>query len=73
MQGRIESGQKVTVSPVDPKTLKIDDIVLCTIKGKHFLHLVKEIDQDRFLIGNNKGSINGWTRQIHGILTRTED
>jgi hypothetical protein len=29
-------------------------------KGNYLLHLVKEINGERFLIGNNLGKINGW-------------
>lgn len=57
MQGRIESGQKVTLT--QPADLKVDDIVLVLVKGKVYLHLIKEIN-GKYLIGNNKGGINGW-------------
>ncbi len=57
MQGRIESGQKVTLT--QPTDLKVDDIVLVWVKGKVYLHLIKEIN-GKYLIGNNKGGINGW-------------
>src|SRR3954467_14637767 len=61
MAGRIESGQLCTVAPVDPSTLQADDIVLCRVRGREFIHLVKAIqDQMRFQIGNNRGGINGW-------------
>ena len=60
MKGRIESGQLCTVSPVDPATLQVGDIVLCRVRGREFLHLVKAIQDGRFQIGNNRGYINGW-------------
>jgi hypothetical protein len=49
-------------------------IVLCRVKGSDYLHLVKAIDGDRFLIGNNRGGINGWItgRAIFGRLVRVE-
>lgn len=60
MKGKIESGQLVTVCPIREQTLKVDDIVLCKVKGGYFLHLIKAINAGKFQIGNNKGSINGW-------------
>ena len=60
MKGRLESGQLCTVSPVDPATLQVGDIVLCRVRGREFLHLVKAIQDGRFQIGNNRGYINGW-------------
>ena len=60
MAGKIESGQLCTVTPVDPSTLRVGDIVLCRVHGAEYLHLVKAIDADRFQIGNNRGRINGW-------------
>lgn len=59
MQGKIESGQLVTVSPTWD-VLKKDDIVLCKVKRSHYLHLIKAIKGSQFQIGNNKGGINGW-------------
>lgn len=69
MKGKINSGDKVTVEPIDTDDIKINDIVLCKVKGKQYLHLVKAIDNGRFLIGNNRGYNNGWTRTIFGKAT----
>ena len=41
MRGRITSGQLCTVEPVDPGTLIVGDIVLCTVRGSQYLHLIK--------------------------------
>jgi len=60
MTGRIESGQLCTIAPVDPSALKVDDIVLCRVRGTEYLHLIKAIQDSRFQIGNNRGKINGW-------------
>ena len=62
MKGKIEDGQLVTVSP-DVSNLNKDDIVLCKVKGNHYLHLIKAIKGDQYLIGNNRGGINGWTNK----------
>lgn len=60
MEGKISSGQLVTVAPITDQTIEVGDIVLCKVRGKHFLHLVKAISDERFQIGNNRGFINGW-------------
>jgi hypothetical protein len=75
MVGRIKSGQLCMVAPVRPETLQVDDIVLCKVNGREYLHLVKAISGARFQIGNNRGLINGWVgaNAIFGILVRVED
>lgn len=55
MVGKIESGQLCTVEPVrDYSTLAVGDIVLCRVRGKEYLHLIKALDGERFQIGNNR-------------------
>jgi hypothetical protein len=45
----------------------VGDIVYCKVKGRVFTHLVKAKSPEKgCLIGNNKGGINGWTRNIYG-------
>lgn len=74
MKGKIESGQLCTVEPVAPAALQVGDIVLCKVGGRQYLHLVKAIDGERFLIGNNRGRINGWigSGAIYGRCIRVE-
>jgi len=60
MRGRIEDNQPVTLAPIDPEDVHVDDIVLVRWKGNVLLHLVKEATADRLLIGNNVGKVNGW-------------
>jgi hypothetical protein len=71
MSGIIESGQEVTVKPVEKGDLQKGDVVLCTVKGKDYLHKIVAIKGLRYQIGNNKGKINGWIgfNQIHGKVT----
>jgi hypothetical protein len=75
MTGRIESGQLCTVSPVDPASLTVGDVVLCKVNGHHYLHLIRAIQGDRFQIANNHGHINGWVghNAIYGRCVRVED
>ena len=63
----IASGQKHKLAPVNIKDVEKGDIVYCKVKGSWYTHLVKAINPDKgCLIGNNKGRINGWTKQVYG-------
>lgn len=74
MTGKVESGQLCTVEPTDPDILKVGDIVLCKVRGKEYLHLIKAIQGQRFQIGNNRGRINGWVtaNAIFGRCSKIE-
>jgi hypothetical protein len=74
MRGRIEPGQLCTVVPVDPAKLAVGDIVLCAVGKQQYLHIVRAIEPGRFLIGNNRGHLNGWVgpADIHGKCTGVE-
>lgn len=87
MQGRIESGQLVTVVPAFKEYTTVahttdiaepdeGDIVLCKVEGRQWLHLVSAIGSDgRYQISNNKGHINGWCTKdnIFGMVVYIED
>ena len=75
MRGRIESGQLVTLAPVHLPDVKIDDAVFVRWKGNYLLHLIKDIQEDKYLIGNNIGKINGWVSgsDIIAVVTRVEN
>lgn len=60
MRGKIESGQLVTIKPINCLTVVVGDVVFVKWKNNYLLHLVKEVNNDMFLIGNNLGKINGW-------------
>ena len=60
MRGRIESGQLVTLAPVEPIAVQADDVVLVEWRGNFLLHLVKEVRDGQLLLGNNLGKVNGW-------------
>lgn len=72
MKGKIESGQLVTVEPLYGKELMVNDIVLCKVNGRQYLHLIKAKRGKQYQIGNNKGGINGWitSNSIYGICTK---
>lgn len=79
MAPKINSGDLVTVEPITAfDAIETDDIVLCNVGRNEYLHLVKSIrtrdGRWSFLIGNNRGGINGWAQesQMHGKLIRVE-
>ena len=77
MSGKIDSGQLCTVMPAKTEDLKVGDIVLCKVNGFNgfqYLHLIKAIQGKRFLIGNNRGRVNGWVGEngIYGKCLRVE-
>lgn len=78
MRGRIESGQRVTVDPLDEEP-SVGEVVLCRVHGRCFLHLIKATQGHgsarRYLIGNNRGGINGWVPRtaIYGRCIAVED
>jgi len=61
MRGKIESGQRVTIAPIDPEQVNIGDIVFIKWHGGHLLHLIVKATATDVLIGNNLGKKNGWT------------
>lgn len=46
---------------------EIGDIVFCKIKGRYIdAHLITKKDGARYMISNNHGYDNGWTKTIYG-------
>ncbi len=63
----ITSGQDHKLSPVNWEDCEVGDIVYCKVKSYYYTHLVKAKNQEKgLLIGNNKGGINGWTKNVYG-------
>lgn len=66
----IKSGQNHQLSPIQLHDVVVGDVVYCKVRGNFYTHLVKAINNKKgILIGNNKGGINGWTRQVYGKVT----
>ena len=74
MAGLINSGDLVTVAPIGEKLIEVGDIVLCTVNGSDYLHIVKALQGSQCQIGNNRGRINGWTNlsKVYGKVTAVE-
>jgi hypothetical protein len=75
MKGKVNDRALVTVEPVtDASSIEVGDVVLCSVRGARYLHLVKARRGDRLLIGNNIGGTNGWISpsQLSGKLVRVD-
>ena len=68
----LKSGQPVICKPVTEETeLKKNDIVLCKVKGKYYLHKISAIKNGvSYQISNNHGHVNGTIGRssIYGIV-----
>ena len=74
MKGKVNDGDLVTLEPCDPGKLSAGDVVLVRVRGTDYLHLIKAVNGDRVLIGNNRGGTNGWVGRncVYGIATKIE-
>lgn len=63
----IKSGQEHILAPVKWEDCEVDDIVYCKVNGRFYTHLVKAKQPNKgLLIGNNRGGVNGWTKNVLG-------
>ena len=71
MEPLIRSGEEHVLAPTSWEACEVGDIVYCKVKGRYYTHLVKAKNPAKgLLIGNNKGNINGWTKQVFGKVVR---
>lgn len=70
----LKSGQSVICEPVTEDTvLNKNDIVLCKVSGRYYLHKISAIkNKVRYQISNNHGHVNGiiTRNNIYGIVTK---
>lgn len=67
----LKSRQPVVLEPTDWTKVKVGDIVFCRVHSRYYTHLVKATDQNKgCLIGNNKGHINGWSKNVYGKVIK---
>ncbi len=63
----LKSNQPHKLSPITWQEVKPGDIVYCKVRGNFYTHLCKAIQATKgCLIANNKGNVNGWTKQVYG-------
>jgi hypothetical protein len=72
MKPILESKSLLTFAKQD--NYEIGDIVFCKVKGRYIdAHIVtKKDDKKGFMIANNHGWENGWTKQIFGRVIYAE-
>ena len=76
MEPLIASGDRVTLSPYERKPWP-NDIVLVRVNNFVYVHKIVQVAYSRplqpamYLIGNNKGKLNGWVpiQNIYGVVT----
>ena len=68
----LKSGSLITFEKKE--NYKIGDIVFCKVNGRYIdAHKVTKIGPDgRYMIANNKGFENGWTKIIYGKAVKAE-
>lgn len=68
----LKSGSLLTFKKND--NYKIGDIVFCKVKGRYIdAHKIVKTETNKgFLIANNKGFENGWTKTIYGKVISAE-
>jgi phage repressor protein C with HTH and peptisase S24 domain len=65
----IKSKQPVKIEPATWEDVEVDDIVYVKVHGNLYTHLVKAKDPLKgVLIGNNKGGLNGWSKNVYGKI-----
>jgi len=72
MTPTLDSGSLLTFEKRDK--YEVGDIVFCKVKGRYIdAHKVTKIGNDgRYMIANNHGWENGWTRIIYGKAVKAE-
>ena len=63
----IRSRQPVRIAPASCESVEVGDIVYCRVRGNYYTHKVyAKNDKRGCLIGNNRGRMNGWTKNVFG-------
>lgn len=73
MTPRIRNGDLVTLEPCVMENVKKGDIVLASVKGNNYVHLVKQKRGKEVLIANNHGHVNGWSRHVYGRVINIQN
>ena len=69
MKPLIESCSNLTFRATDDYTT--GDVVMTKVKGRWMVHKITKIGADgRYMISNNHGHDNGWTRQVVGRVIK---
>lgn len=65
----LKSNQEHILEPATWENCEVGDIVYCKVNGYYITHLVKAKNENKgLLIANNKGRVNGWTKNVYGKI-----
>lgn len=72
MTPKIKSGSTLTYKSCEE--YEVGDVVFCRVKGRYIdAHLITQKDgQGRYMISNNHGFDNGWTKTIYAKVIAIE-
>lgn len=71
MMPLIKSGS--TLKYETQETYSVGDIVFCKVRGRYIdAHKITAVSNDKYLISNNHGHDNGWTRQVFAKVVEIE-
>lgn len=74
MLPRLKSKQPVVLKPTTWEKVDVGDIVYCKVRGNLYTHLVTAKNDKRGCqISNNQGYVNGWTKQVYGLVVKILD
>lgn len=63
-----KSNEKHLITPIKWEDCKVGDVVFCKVHGSCVTHKIYAVDKEKgCLIGNNKGHMNGWTKNVYGL------
>jgi phage repressor protein C with HTH and peptisase S24 domain len=68
----LKSGSLLTFERKD--NYEVDDIVFCKVRGRYIdAHKITKTDSNKgYMIANNHGYENGWTKTIYGKVINVE-
>ena len=67
----LKSGSKLTFQKME--SYEKGDIVFCRVRGNYIdAHQITRVSQRGYLISNNHGHDNGWTKKIYGKVIKSE-
>ena len=63
-----KSNEKHILTPISWEKCSPGDVVFSKVKGMCVTHKVYAVDPQKGVqVGNNKGHINGWTKNVYGL------
>lgn len=62
-----KSNEKHLITPIKWEDCRVGDVVFCKVRGSCVTHKVYAVDKEKgCLIGNYRGHMNGWTKNVYG-------